>query len=262
MLPRVNLVRADEDDFLLFSGNDVISRIIYEKGKWISDIASLTLLLLEGVDQPLVLDIGANLGGYAIPVSRKLAPVGGTVYAYEPQRIVYYQLCGNVVLNRLDNCHAFHMALGETSGQVELPEIDYGQSPNAGAFSLNADYREKNPSVVAAGAGTQTVELRRLDDLRFPRKPSLVKIDVEGLELSVLKGGLSMLRDSGYPPMLLEAWNFPWFAAQRRELFDFLEDLGYMLFCFNDEVIAQHDSHPRRYAFTMSPDKVLTGTRL
>ena len=56
---------------------------------------------------PLVLDIGANLGAYAIPVAKKIASARGVVYAYEPQRIVYYQLCGNIFLNSLDNVHAF-----------------------------------------------------------------------------------------------------------------------------------------------------------
>jgi FkbM family methyltransferase len=263
MLPRVNLVRAEGADFLLFSNNDMISRAIYQTGRWLDAIANLALLLVEEVDQPLILDIGANLGGYAVPIAQKLAPSGGTVYAYEPQRIVYYQLCGNVFLNRLDNCYPVHMALGETSGQVEIPEIDYNQSSNNGAFSLIVDYMSKQPSIVAAsGESKQIVALRRLDDLQFPRKISLIKIDVEGLELAVLRGAPATLQNSGYPPLLLEAWTADWFVQQRRELCQFLENLGYQLFFFGDEILAQHPSYPLRYEFTMDKPGVLTAKRL
>ncbi len=263
MLPRVNLVRAEDADFLLFSTNDIISRGIYETGQWLDAIANLVLLFVEEVRQPLILDIGANLGGYAIPLARKLAPMGGMVYAYEPQRIIYYQLCGNVFLNRLDNCYPFHMALGETSGQVEIPEIDYSRSFNNGAFSLNAEYMNKQPSVVAvASESKQMVDLRRLDDLQFPRRISLIKLDVEGLELSVLKGAQATLQKSGHPPLLLEAWTADWFARQRRELCEFLENLGYKLFFFGDEILAQHPAYPLFYEFTRSKPGVLTATRV
>jgi len=55
---------------------------------------------------------------------------------FEPQRIIYYQLCGNIVLNRLDNFRAFNQAVGDSDGDIEMPEINYENNVNIGAFSL------------------------------------------------------------------------------------------------------------------------------
>ncbi len=88
-----------------------------------------------------MLDIGANLGAYSIPLAKSMRDVGGVLMAFEPQRILYYQLCGNVVLNRLDNFIAINKAVGDYDGDIEIPEINYENNTNIGAFSLDKTYR-------------------------------------------------------------------------------------------------------------------------
>src|SRR5262245_50279446 len=53
-----------------------------------------TLLEIVGGLPPkaFVLDVGANIGLISIPVARELGKSGGTVLAFEPQRIIYYML--------------------------------------------------------------------------------------------------------------------------------------------------------------------------
>ena len=84
MLPRVNLVRADSADFLLFSTDDAVSRTIYSTGSWASPLLTISNLFYKGEDAPLILDVGANLGSYAIPVAKEIAAAGGQVYCYVP----------------------------------------------------------------------------------------------------------------------------------------------------------------------------------
>jgi FkbM family methyltransferase len=170
MLPRVNLIRTDETDYLMFSTSDIISITVYLSGEWAKTILDVSLMFCSDVPRPFTLDIGANLGAYAVPLAQKLADAGGTVFAYEPQRLVFYQLCGNVFLNRLENLHPFHLALGDREGTIDLPNIDYGKSSNIGGFGFS-DCQNRQQSI-ALGEGSSLVNITRLDNVAFPGRPA------------------------------------------------------------------------------------------
>jgi hypothetical protein len=55
----------------------------------------------------------------------------------------------------------------------------------------------------------------------------LVKIDVEGLELRVLKGAAELLRKNDLPNVMVECWDWEWYRPEKEKLVRFLEDLGY-----------------------------------
>jgi len=94
-----------------------------------------------------------------------------------------------------------------------------------------------------------------------PNKPALIKIDVEGLELDVLKGGTAFLERHGFPPLLLEAWNLEWFSEKRAALLDYLRTLGYTWFAMGDELVAQHPSFARQVSFETGADGVIRMNR-
>jgi FkbM family methyltransferase len=249
MLPRVNMVRCDNADYLLFSSPDSISDTIYRAGTWAEPLIAMSRMFYADVASPLILDVGANLGGYCIPIAKEIAGAGGSVYAFEPQRIVFYQLCGNAFLNRLDNIHAFMMAIGEDDGMINIPDVDYGASTNIGAFSLDENIRNTLNAIKFVGQIGDEVRISRLDSLTLPKSPCLIKIDVEGLELKVLRGGRKFLHDNRYPPILLEAWQLDWFVEQRLALFGFLHELGYTTFEIGQDVVAQHPAFDRFVEF-------------
>jgi FkbM family methyltransferase len=252
MLPRVNLIRGTTADYLLFATNDAISSTIYKNGVWAEPLITISRFFYDGLAEPFVLDIGANLGAYTVPVAKELAAAGGYVYAYEPQRIIYYQLCGNVFANQLDNVYAHCMAVGDEDGTVQIPSIDYQNSINIGGFSVDAEIREHQACISTnSGRHEPKVPLTRLDSLELPKAPCLIKIDVEGLELQVLQGAAGTLARHGYPPLLLEAWTGDWFAPARQKLLDYIAQLGYAVFTIGDELIAQHPQHGRQVAFSV-----------
>lgn len=244
MLPRISQVKCIDADYMLFSVNDGISTSLFTEGKWDDHILSVSKLFYAGIDAPLILDIGAHIGTYSIPIAKDIQNSGGKVIAFEPQRIVYYQFCGNIILNRLDNCIALNKAVGSYDGTVSIPEIDYNNNNNVGAFSLNKEYRERHNIEGCMLEKKNSVPITRVDSLHLEKSPSLIKIDVEGLELNVLKGAVQTLEASNFPPILFEAWRWDWFDKEREELLNYVKYLGYNVdLIFREDYVAQHPNN-------------------
>ena len=263
MLPRISQVECHDADYLLFSTGDVISNVLYRTGKWEEHLLDISKFLLHGVDRPLILDIGANLGAYAIPMAKHIQSVGGEVIGFEPQRIVYYQFCGNIFLNRLDNCHAVYGAVGDALGEIEIPEIDYANNENVGAFSLDKKFRVLQGVEGSVKKTARRVPLINLDSLEAGRLPSLIKIDAEGSELSVLRGGADYLCRNNFPPLLFEAWSFEWFKSEKEQLMSCVDQLGYEIAHVGaDDYVAQHPEHSRRVDFQVDERGVIKMARV
>jgi FkbM family methyltransferase len=262
MLPRISKVECHEADYLLFSTGDAISNILYRTGKWEEHVLRVSKFMILGIERPLILDIGANLGAYSIPLAKHIQNIGGEVIGFEPQRIIYYQLCGNIFLNRLDNYVAIYGALGEESGYIDIPEVDYEANNNIGAFSLDRKYRELHGVENSIKRVTSKVPLIRLDGFEVERAPSLIKIDVEGFELNVIRGGASFLNRYDYPPLIFEAWNFDWFEEEKRRLMSFVNELGYTVIRFGaTDYVAQHPRNQREIFFQSDGKGVVTMSR-
>ena len=97
-----------------------IGRSLKEYGEW-SELEMDTFLHFVSAGDTVV-DGGANIGAFTIPLAKKVGE-HGQVYAYEAQRIVSQMLNANVALNELSNVHAFHRALGGVPGQTQVPVV-------------------------------------------------------------------------------------------------------------------------------------------
>jgi hypothetical protein len=72
----------------------------------------------------------------------------------------------------------------------------------------------------------------------------LIKIDVEGHELEVIKGGIETIKKNNYPPIIFEAWTWkPWFEPKRKALLEYLEGHGYDIRQLGHNNLAQHPNH-------------------
>jgi FkbM family methyltransferase len=263
MLPRVNLVKGEGADYLLLSIDDHISKTLYLTGVWDRHLLDVSRAFCQGVEAPLILDIGANLGAYAIPVAKEIQASNGVVYCYEPQRIVYYQLCGNVFLNRLDNVETFQQAIGDYDGAAEIPSINFDRACNIGAFSMDENVRKNTGHLNEfEEASARQVPMHRLDSMAFPKAPCLIKLDVEGLELAVLTGGLEFLERNAFPPLLFEALEVDWLRGNKAKIFGLLNGLGYEITkIFGDDYVAQHPGNPAHVEFTDDGKGVLYMSR-
>jgi FkbM family methyltransferase len=239
MIPNCELVKVDGTQFLIFKGQDLISNHL-KKELYENDLHQLALKLLINEPSGTVLDIGANLGTFCVPLARKIPKL--KFHAFEPQRIVNYQLCANVVINGLDNVQTYELALSDRDEQLNLVMPDYTKETNIGAFSIDKEVRE-NEYECATTSITNKIYLVPLDLLTFS-DVKLIKIDVEGHELEVLQGGLETIKANNYPPIIFEAWTWkPWYQEKRKALFDYLEGLGYHIQELGENNLARHPKH-------------------
>ena len=163
-------------------------------GRWY-DLKTQKLLkqVLKKGDE--VVDIGANVGMFAL-TARHIVGSEGIVYSFEPNPEVRKKLNRNIEINRIENIKVYPVGLGEAEGQFVLyvPYINAGE----GSFGCFTDKEYQNSEYYKV-----PVDVNVGDNLLQESVPRLIKIDVEGGEVSVLKG-ISKLIDRHRPLIVAE----------------------------------------------------------
>jgi FkbM family methyltransferase len=240
MLPNCELVNVFGTQYLVFKGNDLISNALKQGGYEI-EVFAIAQKILQKHKDGIVLDIGANLGSFTLPLAKANSHL--TFHSFEPQRIIYYQLCANTLINGLNKVYCHNFGLSDKQDRFEVVVPDYANETNIGAFSIDKQVRETEYECPTQGA-TETMVVFPLDDGQHANV-RLIKIDVEGHELEVLKGAKKTLKDNNYPPIIFEAWTWkPWYQEKRKKLFDYLTNIGYKITeGVNSNNLAQHPDH-------------------
>jgi FkbM family methyltransferase len=220
-LPEIHLATDGDLNYALFKHSDIVTNAV-RSGGYEKELQDVSTRLLDGCTDGIVLDIGANLGSYVVPLAKRNPHL--QFEAFEPQRIVYYQLCANTFLNRLSNVYAHNVGLSNEKRITSYVLPNYAEETNIGAFSIDFDTRLKDYEVKSEGV-TERMIIIPLDSMQY-EKVRLIKIDVEGHELSVLLGAEHTLRENNYPPIIFEAWTWK-FPEKRKALFEHLQGLGY-----------------------------------
>ena len=147
-------------------------------GDW--DVPLIEFVSRYVAPHTLVLDVGASLGLWSLPLGRIARDRSSLLWAFEPDPRNIAWLTANVQRNHLTDVIEVHScALGSRAGTGRLGH----REPGGGNAALR---REAVPETV-------DVRVARLDDLDLPRRVSFMKIDVEGFELEVLRGAQNMI---------------------------------------------------------------------
>lgn len=175
----------------------------------------------------VVFDVGANIGLFTVPFSRRVG-AQGQVIGFEPNPICLHFLSLNLQLNQCDNARVLPVAL--TDEPRDLPfTVNLGNS-FLGLSSASGFFHQK------AGMDI-SVPGRALDDMmgyfRLP-VPDVIKIDVEGAEGPAIRGMRQVL-ESHRPLLLLEIHG----ANAMSEVAPVLDPLGYVY----DEVESDRRFH-------------------
>jgi FkbM family methyltransferase len=144
-----------------------------------------------------VYDVGANIGFFTILCSRLVGPEG-RVYAFEPIPQNLATLRHNVALNGLTNVTIVEKALSSSTGTAQM-----FVSPWSAFHSLDVEgaTKQENHGPAAGEVTVQTITLDEFLQGEGVCPPDLVKIDVEGAELIVVRGMSETLRT--VKPLLL-----------------------------------------------------------
>jgi FkbM family methyltransferase len=159
----------------------------------------------------IFIDVGAHIGRYSFPIAK---PVGadGLVIAVEPDPLAFKALLMGVKLNNFRNVLALNIALGDGEGKAILCQKHVTATSSIVEFDKCQRFVE--------------VPLKRLDsvveELRLKRV-DVIKIDVEGAEIKVLKGAVNTI--TRFKPLIvIEVRN-----SNINEFAQVMESLGY--FC-------------------------------
>lgn len=221
MLPTTKIINARGIKYMLFDSPDFITHMVNITGQFELELVTATEEVLQG-KPGVVLDIGANLGTYTIPLALRNPNL--SVISFEPQQAIFYQLCGNIALNGLENVDAYNIAISDKTDTIELAMPDYNKEENIGGFSLDPFVKSKTPTTEGI---KRLVDVTTIDDLNLDNV-CMIKIDVEGLEYNVLQGAQETLKRCNYPALIFEAWTqYDWWEDKKKELFDYVEGMGY-----------------------------------
>lgn len=179
-------------DIIINPSEDPYQTTIFEAGSHETGMLHLMARLLDEGD--VFFDVGANIGFVSLAASRMVGATG-IVFAFEPHPKTFSRLQENIALNAAENVRALNLALGATAMEREVyeyPDQNIGRTSlilsNGGVSSGKAKVDTLDNTISAAGIP--------------PAK--LMKIDVEGFELSVLKGATQFLQGSGSPILIIE----------------------------------------------------------
>lgn len=171
-------------------------------------------------------DIGANIGIHSLSAA---AVKDAQVYSFEPVAFIREKLKKNISLNRYSNIQVVPLALSDEK-KVIMTNFSESSS-NQGTFSI---VNEDN--------GTSSIQCIRGDDFVLENKIeniSVIKIDVEGFEYSVLKGLANTIRQQ--KPVIFFEFDFNYIARDNKTIDDYeklvFEALGYKIFIMEKSIL-------------------------
>jgi FkbM family methyltransferase len=171
--------------------------------------------LIPSQERKVALDIGANEGLFAYLFAR----VFDSVHAFEPNPV----LAGELKRLRPKNMQVWNVAVSSSTGKtVSLRVPIVGKQVLHGWASLGPPNLTEITGWQVYETTTQTIDSLLFDSV------SLIKIDVEGHELDVLRGATRTLKNL-MPWLIIEVWDH-----HRTAVCSYLDNLGYVRFTLRE----------------------------
>lgn len=172
------LPRKGTDDFYMFyipRERELLPHLIMEKGE-------------------TFVDVGANVGYYSLKIAKDYSSKGVTIIAIEAHPGNYEALSKNIGLNDFKCITAIKKAVSDHKGIVTLYDrVDTRNRIRSEMYSLsNSFFHESN--VARLGRGSLRIECDTLDSILGDQRIDVMKIDIEGAEVSALQGATHILK--------------------------------------------------------------------
>ena len=230
--------RTADDGHVFGVGAQLLAGSRYDPLEISVALQLLTARRLAFGDGIVALDCGANIGVHTVEWARAMNG-WGQVLAFEAQERVYYALAGNIAINNCRNARALHAAVGAAPGDIVIPDLDHDQPASFGSLELRArpEGSENIGQEIDYGRLDTRVRLIAIDELDLPRL-DLIKIDVEGMEVDVLRGAEASLRRHK-PILIVET-----LKSGLEPIQAFLEPLGYRSWPWGANMLLIHENDP------------------
>ena len=166
-----------------------------------------TIKWINGFDKTSVFfDIGANIGIYSL---YSAIVKENSVYAFEPHAASYKNLLESINLNKLHNCNAHCIAMGDklALSSIDIKNMHEGVANNI--VGQTGDFYH----------GCTEFSLNFLVSKKMLPQPTHIKIDVDGYEDKVIEGGMEVFRNT--KSILLEISN------KNKNYVNMIEALGF-----------------------------------
>lgn len=229
---------------------DWIPQDIFLMGEFEPSTTAIVKKLLRQGD--VVVDVGANIGYFSLLFSQCVGSKGH-VYSYEPVPQLASALQKNAELNKFKQISLSKLALSDHDGKAQFY---VGPVDNSGLSSLR---QPRNSSIVL------DVDLARFDEIfSHAEDVALIKIDVEGAELAVLRGMEGYLRNKR-PNILVEVTNkfLNEMGDSEQSLLAYLQNLGYNCYVIGEARVellqSQKQPLPDQWNALFSAEKVFGG---
>jgi FkbM family methyltransferase len=149
------------------------------------------MIWLKKIGIKTIIDVGANIGQFAEEIRPNLP--NASLYSFEPLKDCYETL--QEAMKDDKKFKAFHMALGDTNEDVNMHRSEY--SASSSILQMAQSHKELYP--YTKNATDEKITVRRLDDIqelnpKNLQKEILVKIDTQGYEDRVIRGGIEFLK--------------------------------------------------------------------
>ncbi len=197
----------------------IFSLFMYYKLRWDKNEKDFLKLFDIIHDDGIVLDIGANIGVMTAHFAKRLKY--SEIYSFEPIPCNIKTLKRIVKFFKLKNVNLYECALSNFEGEIDmiLPIIDT-------AKKQGLSHVVKDINIINEEGEIFKVPCKQLDNVdelsNSIKRITAIKIDVEGHELSVLKGAVKLINKNS-PIIYCELWP----GKQRKEIFDFMGSLNY-----------------------------------
>jgi FkbM family methyltransferase len=211
--------------------NSILAKCIYY-GFEENEISFLNSFLREG---DVFFDIGSNIGLFSLHAS-VIVGKNGRVIAFEPAPDTYKKLIQNIKLNSIKNILPLNIGLSDKTDFLKLNVSNNGYDAwNSFALLSNNYYNQK-----------ELVEVSTLDffiQKNDISKINLIKLDVEGWELFVIRGGENYIKEAEDLVLLVEFTEENAFAAGYyvHEIYDLLKQWGYQWYSFANGKLKAED---------------------
>ncbi len=220
---------------LLLHSEDAVRHILTTRLHF-DDEPVLQYLLAQGRQPLTVLDVGANYGQFALFAFRLLGR-GGQVHSFEPGSYAYGRLCENIEYNSAtETVRANRCAVGRAAGTATL----YAFAPSCSAWNSLSYHAMRAPGRWVEPSSREEVEVVTLDEYCADHgieKIDVLKIDVEGLELDVLRGASRLIAEGRIGTVVFEISLEPLKALEitGKDVLRTISEMGFDVHCLAAE---------------------------